>query len=217
MRDFILADNQDITRAGILFLLKDIKECRLMQEVSDKAELVKLLRLHTEAVVILDYTLFDFSGSEELNILHERYPQVSWLLFSDDLSEDFLRRILLTNQSFSVALKNDTKEEIVSALQCATNNNRFICNHVSNLLLNVKNTPGKKEEHDKLTPTEREVLREIALGKTTKEIALEKNLSFHTINSHRKNIFRKLEVNNVHEAIKYAMRAGIVDLAEYYI
>lgn len=61
------------------------------------------------------------------------------------------------------------------------------------------------------------ILKEIALGKTTKEIAAEKNLSFHTINSHRKNIFRKLGVNNVHEAIKYAMRAGIVDLAEYYI
>ena len=61
------------------------------------------------------------------------------------------------------------------------------------------------------------ILKEIALDKTTKEIAAEKNLSFHTINSHRKNIFRKLGVNNVHEATKYAMRAGIVDLAEYYI
>ena len=68
-----------------------------------------------------------------------------------------------------------------------------------------------------LTNTEKIILKEIALGKTTKEIAAERNLSFHTINSHRKNIFRKLEVNNVHEATKYAMRAGIVDMAEYYI
>lgn len=59
-----------------------------------------------------------------------------------------------------------------------------------------------------LTQTEKNILKEIALGKTTKEIAAEKNLSFHTINSHRKNIFRKLGVNNVHEATKYAMRAG---------
>jgi len=50
-----------------------------------------------------------------------------------------------------------------------------------------------------LTQTEKNILKEIALGKTTKEIAAEKNLSFHTINSHRKNIFRKLGVNNVHE------------------
>ena len=61
------------------------------------------------------------------------------------------------------------------------------------------------------------VLHEIALGKTTKEIAFEHNLSFHTINTHRKNIFRKLEVNNVHDAIKYALRAGIIDSSEYYI
>jgi DNA-binding CsgD family transcriptional regulator len=55
------------------------------------------------------------------------------------------------------------------------------------------------------------------MGKTTKEIAYEQNLSFHTINTHRKNIFRKLEINNVHEAIKYALRAGIIDLSEYCI
>ncbi|MDR0894995.1 MAG: LuxR C-terminal-related transcriptional regulator, partial [Prevotellaceae bacterium] len=51
----------------------------------------------------------------------------------------------------------------------------------------------------------------------TKEIAFEKNISFHTANTHRKNIFRKLEINNVHEAVKYAIRAGIFDVAEYYI
>ena len=76
---------------------------------------------------------------------------------------------------------------------------------------------SEKEIEQLLTQTEKNILKEIALGKTTKEIAAEKNLSFHTINSHRKNIFRKLGVNNVHEATKYAMRAGIVDLAEYYI
>jgi len=52
---------------------------------------------------------------------------------------------------------------------------------------------------------------------TTKEIAEKRFSSFHTINTHRKNIFRKLGVNNVHEATKYALRAGLVDSAEYYI
>ena len=96
---------------------------------------------------------------------------------------------------------------------------RYICNHVSNLLLSGTSSPLAASSMDDhlLTQTEKNILKEIALGKTTKEIAAEKNLSFHTINSHRKNIFRKLGVNNVHEATKYAMRAGIVDLAEYYI
>ena len=72
-------------------------------------------------------------------------------------------------------------------------------------------------ERVKLTKTEMEVLRDIALGLTTKEIAEKRFSSFHTINTHRKNIFRKLNVNNVHEATKYALRAGMVDAAEYYI
>jgi DNA-binding CsgD family transcriptional regulator len=67
------------------------------------------------------------------------------------------------------------------------------------------------------TVTEREILKLMALGKTTKEIAAERFLSVYTVMTHRKNIFRKLEVNNVHEATKYALRAGIVDVVEYYI
>lgn len=68
-----------------------------------------------------------------------------------------------------------------------------------------------------LTKTETEILKEIALGITTREIAEKRFSSFHTVNTHRKNIFRKLGVNNVHEAIRYAMRSGLVDAAEYYI
>ncbi len=215
MRDYIIADNQDITKAGMLFMLSGIKGIGPITEAENKSELIKALKEKSEAVVIIDYTLFDFSGIEELIILKERFPKVSWLLFSDDLSEDFLRHILLGSLSFSVVMKDCSKEEILTALQCILHHNRFICNHVGNLLLNGKRNITIQDHT--LTNTEKEILKEIALGKTTKEIASERNLSFHTINTHRKNIFRKLEVNNVHEATKYAMRAGIVNLAEYYI
>lgn len=122
--------------------------------------------------------------------------------------------------SFGVVLKDNSTEEIVTALQCALRKERFICNHVSNLLLsgNAISSPTHPSiKDDLLTTAERSILKEVALGKTTKEIAAERNLSFHTVNSHRKNIFRKLNVNNAHEATKYAMKAGIVDLVEYYI
>jgi DNA-binding NarL/FixJ family response regulator len=80
-------------------------------------------------------------------------------------------------------------------------------------------TPEKKPEEEKsvLTKTEKEILIDIASGLTTREIAEKRISSFHTVNTHRKNIFRKLEVNNAHEAIKYALRAGLVDAAEYCI
>lgn len=219
MREYIIADNQDITKAGMMFLLGRQKEVGLILEADSKTELVKELRLHPQAVVILDYTLLDFTGADELIVLQERFRESDWLLFSDELSTEFLRRVLFSSTAFGVVMKDSSKEEIMSALQCASRKERFICNHVSNLLLsgNLSSATATIEAERLLTPTEKIILKEIALGKTTKEIATGKNLSFHTINSHRKNIFRKLGVNNVHEATKYAMRAGIVDLAEYYI
>ena len=73
------------------------------------------------------------------------------------------------------------------------------------------------DETVKLTRAETEILKDIALGMTTKEIAEKRFSSFHTVNTHRKNIFRKLGVNNLHEATKYAFRAGLVDSADYCI
>ena len=77
--------------------------------------------------------------------------------------------------------------------------------------------PERKEEIVKLTATETDILKDIALGMTTKEIAGKLFSSFHTVNNHRKNMCRKLGVNNVHEATKYALRARLIDSAEYYI
>ena len=220
MREFIIADNQDITKAGMMFLLSRQKDTALLLEADNKAELIQHLRLHRGAVVILDYTSFDFVSSDELIVLHERFKEADWLLFSDELSIGFLRQVLFSSMSFGVVLKDNSKEEILTALQCASRKERFICNHVSNLLLSGNSQTSLLhpiQQNDLLTSAERSILKEIALGKTTKEIAVERNLSFHTINSHRKNIFRKLGVNNAHEATKYAMKAGIVDLVEYYI
>ena len=219
MREFIIADNQDISKAGMMFLLSKQKEVSLLLEADNKAELIQQLRLHPQAVIVLDYTLFNFAGADELIVLQERFKEADWILFSDELSLNFLRQVLFSSMAFGVVLKDNSKEEILSALQCASRKERFICNHVSNLLLSGSNASPVRHplKDDLLTPAERSVLKEIALGKTTKEIAAEKNLSFHTVNSHRKNIFRKLGVNNVHEATKYAMKAGIVDLVEYYI
>ena len=195
----------------MMFLLSKQKDTALLLEADNKAELIQQLRLHPEAVVILDYTLFDFTGADELIVLHERFKTADWLLFSDELSVGFLRQVLFSSMAFGVVLKDNSKEEILTALQCASRKERFICNHVSNLLLSGNNqsaAPHPTLQNALLTPAER---------KTTKEIAAERNLSFHTVNSHRKNIFRKLNVNNAHEATKYAMKAGIVDLVEYYI
>lgn len=214
MNYIILADNQDITRAGIQYV------CEQMEGVDtgraeDKAGLMELLKQQAEAVVVLDYTLYDINDVDELDILHMRFPQVQWILFSTDLSADFVRQLLALSPRFSILLKESTMQEVKECLQYACRHQRFICQRMAELLLTPAST--KVEEDVKLTPTETEILKDIALGLTTKEIAEHRFSSFHTVNTHRKNIFRKLGVNNAHEATKYALRAGLVDSAEYYI
>jgi DNA-binding NarL/FixJ family response regulator len=217
MRNIILADNQDISNAGWHFLFQNITEEKVIQEVAEKKDLISLLIASPNSLVILDYTLFDFGSVNELLILQARFEKADWILFSDELSDEFLRTLLYNTHSFSVLMKDSSKEEIYSALKEVLKGNRYICNHVSNILLDNSRNLQNQSLKNLLTATEQEILKEIALGKTTKEIASKRHVSVHTIMTHRKNIFRKIEVNNVHEATKYAMRAGIVDMAEYYI
>ncbi|MDR1414732.1 MAG: response regulator transcription factor [Odoribacteraceae bacterium] len=213
MRPFILADNQYVTRTGVAALLLREALAGVVLEVASPTELMAGLARYPEAAVVLDYTLFGFSEAQMLNA-GARYRRSLWILFSDDLSLPFLRRALLPGQRFGAVMKGDAGEEIVAALERAARDEVYICEHVARLL--DEGVPPV-DAPDRLTASERAVLHEIALGKTTKEIAFEQCLSFHTINTHRKNIFRKLDVNNVHDAIKYALRAGIIDAAEYYI
>jgi len=178
---------------------------------------VTLLTLFPDSLVILDYTLFDFESVNDLVILQMRYERVDWIIFSDELSEDFLRTLLYNTHSFSVLMKDSSKEELMRAYKDSVKGIRYICNYVSNILINNNKSQNNLNPKQILTITEQEILKDMALGKTTKEIAVKRFVSIHTIMTHRKNIFRKIEVNNVHEATKYAMRAGIVDMAEYYI
>ncbi len=209
-----LADNQDITRAGMMYVCQELGQVE-MRRAEDKAGLIEQLKQHTDAVVVLDYTLFNINDVEELEILYQRFPNVQWILFSVDLSGDFVRRVIAISPRFSILLKESPIQEVRECLLFGQRHQRYICQRMAEILLAPQ--VSKVEEDVKLTPTETEILKDIALGLTTKEIAERRFSSFHTVNTHRKNIFRKLSVNNVHEATKYALRAGLIDSAEYYI
>ncbi len=210
----ILADKQDITRAGMTYFAQTLADTACRQ-ADDKTEMIEQLKEHPDAVIILDYTLFDINDVEELEILCQRFPLAQWVLFSMELSVDFVRRIVAISPRFSILMKESPSQEILECLQYAKRHQRYICQRMAELLLAP--VQSRVEEEVKLTPTETEILKDVALGLTTKEIAEKRFSSFHTVNTHRKNIFRKLGVNTVHEATKYALRAGLVDSAEYYI
>ncbi|MBR5688628.1 MAG: response regulator transcription factor [Prevotella sp.] len=209
---FLLADNQDITRAGLAYVLGGMNAS--FQPVTDKAGLIEQLKNNAQAAVFIDYTLFDINDADELIILSLRFPEVRWILFSDELSSDFIRRVVVSSSMVSVVMKDSPMNEIRDCIKAVIAQQRYICQQATEQLIAPAAIPT---ERFNLTKTETEILKDIALGLTTKEIAERRFSSFHTVNTHRKNIFRKLNVNNAHEATKYALRAGLVDAAEYYI
>jgi DNA-binding NarL/FixJ family response regulator len=214
MAKYIIADNQEITRFALESLLKQNDENQIYR-ASDKTSLVAQLKEHEHAVVILDYTLFDFADEDQLLIISERFALSQWLLISDELTPQFLRRVIYSSHQFSIVYKDGSLKDIRDALDAVSRHGR----HISQRALETIIIQQQEEEErpSVLTTTEMEIVKAIAQGKSTKEIANERFSSIHTITTHRKNIFRKLGINTAHEAVKYALRAGLIDPSEFYI
>jgi DNA-binding NarL/FixJ family response regulator len=214
MRKFILADNQELTRLALISLIKQDEE-NAIYVATDKAGLVELLKEHEDATVLLDFTLFDFADADQLLIVGERFALSQWILISDELTPTFIRQVVYSSHQFSIVFKDGPLNEVREALQSVSRHQRYISQRTLEVIINQHQV---EEEHPSiLTETETEIVRAIAQGKSTKEIAAERFSSVHTITTHRKNIFRKLGVNTAHEVIKYALRAGLVDSSEFYI
>ena len=214
MRNYILADNQELTRFALESLLKK-EEGNAVYKAYDKAGLVALLKEHESAVVLLDYTLFDFADEDQLLIVAERFSLSDWILISDELTPQFIRRVVYSSHQFSVVYKDGPLSEVREAVRMVEHHSRYLSQRALETII------AQQQEADKsnsiLTQTETEIVKAIALGKTTKEIAAERFSSIHTVTTHRKNIFRKLGINTAHEAVKYALRAGLIDASDFYI
>ena len=213
MGKYILADNQEITRFALESLLHQNEQNKVYR-ASNKTTLVEYLKEHENAVVILDYTLFDFADEDQLLIVSDRFALSQWLLISDELTPQFLRKVVYSSHQFSIVFKDGPMSELRDALSAISRHERYISQRALEVIISQQND---EEKPGILTATEAEIVKAIAQGKTTKEIAEERFSSIHTITTHRKNIFRKLGVNTAHEVIKYAIRAGLVDPSEFYI
>ena len=213
MRNYIIADNQELTSFALQSLLQKNEE-NIVYRAFDKDGLVALLKEHENAVVMLDYTLFDLADEDQLLIIAERFSLSEWILISDDLTPQFIRRVVYSSHQFSVVFKDSPLSEIREAISAVNRHTRYLSQRALETII------IQQQEEDTpniLTTTEMEIVKAIALGKTTKEIAAERFSSIHTITTHRKNIFRKLGINTAHEAVKYALRAGLIDPSEFYI
>ena len=114
MKDYIIADNQELTRYALEHLISEDKEQHLLY-AWNRTALVNLLAEHTSAIVVLDYTLFDFADEDQLLIVAERFSQSQWILLSDELTPQFLRRVTYSSRQFSIVFKDGSLGEIRQA------------------------------------------------------------------------------------------------------
>ena len=205
----IIADNQPLTRDALTRYFPD----QPLRHVTNKRELIEQLEVCNNALVILDFALFDFTTPENLLIFLRRFQQAQWLLLSAEFAPNLIR-LLGAESQVSFLTKDCTRNDVQQAVYKMQQGDRTICSAVQDAL-NV----ASEREHNlvHLTLTERAILELIAQGKSAKAIADERNSSVHTIVTHKKNILRKLGVSTSYEATRYALRAGWIIEAEYNI
>lgn len=217
MLHYILSDNQTLTRCGLESLIRRGPEASIAVAAT-RLELFSCLEAQEDSIVLLDYYLFDFRETDYFFVAIDRFPKARWVLVSATLSDELLDRVVEQTQNVSILFKDSPLSEIADALRHAAQGQRYFCQRVAELFLQrsraVKRKQGEQEKAH-LTRTEVEVLQLMARGLTTRQIAEERSTSINTVNTHRKNIFRKLGVSSAHKAISHALRVGLLEPSEY--
>lgn len=146
----------------------------------------------------------------------QQYLQLSILILTNSISKDEFNRLNKAGIK-NIIYKTAERDEILTAIDSAIKGKKFYSGEVLDLILELGQNKPVLEDNVQLTISEVEIVRLIAGGMTTKDIAEKKCISFHTVNTHRKNIFRKLGVSNASELIIHAIKSGWIDNIEYYI
>ncbi|WP_423129128.1 LuxR C-terminal-related transcriptional regulator [Gaoshiqia sp. Z1-71] len=212
----VIADTQFLVVEALKAVLGEDERLLISGVAQNRHELNRLFEKVVVDLLITDTNLFDYSGADELKTIKHFNPGLKILVLTNQLTKDeftALTRVGVNN----IIYKTAGREEILTAVEFAARGKKFYGSEILDMI-----TAGKENRHEPeapahLTQSELDIVRLIVTGLTTKEIASKKSISIHTANTHRKNIFRKLNVNNVSELIMYAIKSGWIDSIEYYI
>lgn len=215
----VIADNQPLTAFGLKAWAEKSDFNFLIIEFLEKEALIDYLQQMTDKSVLLviDIELFELFYKEEAVFFFQEHKHIRKLFIGDNFSEE---QLLFAAEEIkaNVILKNIDLEELCIAVSFTLKDRNYIQSELLSLLMKGSVIPSKPlADVVQLTPTERDIATLIANGKTTKEVARIRNLSYHTVVTHRKNIFRKTGVCSIHELTVYAIKTGLIDPTEYYI
>ncbi len=207
----VLADTQFLTNEGLKSILSPL--FKTFSVVWTTAGLKQLLQKENISLIITDYIRFDFDSASELGDLKKKHPTIATVVLTNSVTHIQIKELNDIGIK-NILLKTDEQDELFHAIDAALKGKKYYSGAVLDTLLQ-RDAPY--ENIGILTTSEIEIVRLIASGLSTKEIAVKKYNSFHTIMTHRKNIFRKLGVSSSPELLMYAIKAGLIDNIEYHI
>ena len=213
-----VADNHYLSFLGLSSLFHSYYGAHVVvEQVVNKAILEFKISQAKPNFIVVDYANFDGGGVFDVYAIKKMAPETVVLVISDNQDKKSIKEVVNAGISHYL-LKSASQDEFVNALKAIQKGGKFISGDLYDILLQKeKRSYDIYAENHKLTISEIEVVKLIANGKTTKEIADIKNLSFHTVNTHRKNIFRKLAITNSSELVRYAVNMGLMNDLDYYI
>ncbi len=212
----LLADDHTVVRNGLRFLFKTNKEFSVVGEAPNGAEAVQMAARLGPDVVILDISMPKMNGIEATRQIREKSPNTKILILTIHVDEQYVQEMIQAGANGYV-LKDADRGELFSAVRAVASSEPFFSPHISRLILDRFVRKGKapatgrlSKEAEKLTRRENEVLRLIAEGLTSKEIAEKLFLSPTTVNTHRANLMQKLGIHDMARLVRFAMEHGLV-------
>lgn len=214
--NIVLADSQFLIGISLKTIFGNLPAYHFVGIAENYDHLKELLSSGEVNLLIIDVLLFDIDSFQRLTDLREKHPELKFLILTNSLNKNELNELIRLGIK-SIIYKTTDNDELLQAIEATLKNKKYYCSEVLDMLID-SSAKNAASDPFALTPAETEVVKLIAGGFTTKEIAQKKHVSFHTVMSHRKNIFRKLKINNVSELLMFALRVGIIeDNTEYYI
>ena len=209
----VLADDHILLRQGIKSIIQASPNMEVVGEAGDGLELLALLKEVTPDLVILDISMPKLRGIEAIHEIKTICPSAKILILSMHKEKEYLYHAFSAGAA-GYLLKEDTDTELFTAIKAVQSNeiylSPFLSKELTENFIEILSRGGKFPE-EVLTIREREVLKLLAEGKSSKEIAGLLFISTRTVEHHRASIMKKLNLKNIPDLVKYAIQKGYTD------
>jgi DNA-binding NarL/FixJ family response regulator len=208
----LVADDHPVVRKGLQTLLSRQVHLRIVGEAADGDEALRKARELSPDVVLMDISMPGMNGLAVTEVLRKEAPEMKVLVLSVHSNKDYIFRVIQAGAHGYVS-KEAPPEELLRAIESVSAGEPHFSEDIARAALNeFVSSGGKKEPFAQLTSREREVLVQIAEGKSNKEIADRLGIGVRTIETHRERIMRRLSIHSVAGLTKYAIANGLISL-----